>query len=87
MTYAGLGDERVAGTGPVPGAQPMPVQPVPAQAAAPDTSFCEAVAKQDATSDGFDAPTQSRVFQRSFRQCVAMFGVGDPRAAVTANSR
>ncbi len=69
MTYSGIGGQSVAAADPAP-------QPAPAPAAAPasNTSFCEAVAKQAATSDGFDPATQQRMFQRSFQQCVAMFG-------------
>ena len=68
MTYSGLG-EQAAAADPVP---PPARAPVPAPAS--NASFCESVAKQAATRDGFDAATQQRMFQRSFEQCVAMFG-------------
>ncbi len=77
MTYSGLGTDQQAAV-----AMPAPAPvPQPQAAAAPDTSFCQAVAKQDAAGDGFDAATQSRVFQRSFQQCVALFGAADSRMA------
>jgi hypothetical protein len=67
MTYSGLGEQMAA-------ADPPVAPPVTAPAPASNASFCESVAKQAATSDGFDAATQQRMFQRSFQQCVAMFG-------------
>lgn len=53
----------------VTAAAPTPL----AAAAAPNDSFCRAVATQDATRNGFDAPTQTGVFQRSYTQCLAIY--------------
>ncbi len=48
--------------------------PAPAIAAPPpDTSFCQAVARQDATGNAFDAATQTRVAQQSYAQCMALY--------------
>jgi hypothetical protein len=67
---------------PPPASQPVP-QPAttiaapaaaPPAAASPNADFCRAVATQDATRNGFDPPTQQRVFARSYGQCVAMYG-------------
>jgi hypothetical protein len=50
---------------------------VPAASAPPAANaFCVGVAKQDATSNGFDTATQQRVAVNSYRQCVAVFGDG-----------
>jgi hypothetical protein len=72
LTYGGLGEQTVAAE-PVPPPAPAPAT-APAPASESNASFCESVAKQAATRDGFDAATQQRMFQRSFQQCVAMFG-------------
>ena len=42
------------------------------EAQSPST-FCRGVATQDATQGVFDAPTQARVAQKSYAQCVAQF--------------
>ena len=42
------------------------------QAQAP-SAFCRGVATQDATQGAFDGPTQARVAQKSYAQCVAQF--------------
>jgi len=44
-----------------------PAQPAP-------DPFCLAVARQDASAKGFDAATEARVAQRSYLQCVGIFG-------------
>lgn len=52
-----------------------PAAPVPAPAAPPaSNAFCMAVAQHDATSNGYDPATQTRVAQQSYRQCVTLFG-------------
>jgi hypothetical protein len=57
---------KIAQMAPTPaGAQPAPPAPDP---------FCLGVAKQDATTSGFDAATQGRVAIRSYQQCVGLFG-------------
>jgi hypothetical protein len=40
----------------------------------PPSAFCRGVATQDAVQGAFDGPTQARVAQRSYAQCVAQFG-------------
>jgi hypothetical protein len=52
---------RIAQTAPA-GAQPAP------------DPFCLAVARQDATTNGFDAATQGKVAVRSYQQCVGLYG-------------
>jgi hypothetical protein len=42
--------------------------------AASSSSFCQAVARQDAGRNDFDAATRARVLARSYRQCVQLFG-------------
>jgi PBP1b-binding outer membrane lipoprotein LpoB len=52
-------------------------QAAPQQQAAatpPNDSLCRAVAQQDATGNGFDQPTQQRVAQQSYTQCMALHG-------------
>jgi hypothetical protein len=71
LSYAGVGNKQVAEAAPVEAApQPAPAAATPA----PDTSFCQAVAMQDANGDGFDTATRQRMLRRSFEQCMAMFG-------------
>ena len=90
MKFTGVDDGQVAQTEPVPDAAPATgartaqvEAPVPDTAAAPqpDAGFCQQVAKQDASGNGFDAATQARLFQRNFQQCVALFGTGDRAVA------
>jgi hypothetical protein len=38
-----------------------------------NAAFCQAVAQQDATGNGFDAATQARVLQQSFTQCMTIY--------------
>ena len=72
MTYGGLG-EQAAAADPVPATAPASVSTA-APASESNASFCESVAKQAATRDGFDAATQQRMFERSYQQCITMFG-------------
>ena len=37
------------------------------------SAFCRGVATQDANAGAFDAPTQAKVAQKSYAQCVAQF--------------
>jgi uncharacterized lipoprotein YajG len=53
--------------------QPAPLQQT-AAAVSPNDSLCRAVAQQDATGNGFDVPTQQRVAQQSYTQCIALHG-------------
>lgn len=58
--------------------QPVAVQseaPAPV-AAAPDDSFCQNVALQDATRGAFDPETQKRMAAQSYSQCRAIYGGG-----------
>jgi hypothetical protein len=56
-------------------AAPAPVSVARAAAAQPaPNAFCMAVARQDATGNGFDTATQQRVAISSYQQCVGVFG-------------
>jgi hypothetical protein len=68
MNFGGDPYPEVAAATPV--AAPAPAAAGPA---APD-AFCMGVAKGDATRNDFDAATQQRVAQRSYAQCVTIFG-------------
>ena len=58
-----------------PPAQAAQVQAAPAAAAAPaHDAFCRAIAQQDATGFDFDTATQQSVAQRSYAQCLAIYG-------------
>jgi hypothetical protein len=54
-----------------PAAAPPPAAP------GAQSAFCLDMARQDATSNGFDEATQQRVALRSYQQCVALFGGSD----------
>jgi hypothetical protein len=71
MSFGGSPHSEAAASAPRP-AQIAQAAPAPAQAA-PDP-FCLGVAKQDATTNGFDQATQGRVAIRSYQQCVGIFG-------------
>jgi hypothetical protein len=43
-------------------------------AAVPPSAFCRNVAQQDATEGAFDPATQARMAQKSYAQCVALYG-------------
>jgi uncharacterized lipoprotein YajG len=60
-------DDAVAEAAPAPQQQAAAVVP-------PNDSLCRAVAQQDATGNGFDQPTQARVAQQSYAQCMALHG-------------
>ncbi len=64
----GSSSQEVASAAP---ATPAPATPAPAGA---PNAFCMGVAKGDAMGNDFDAATQARVAQRSYAQCVAIFG-------------
>ena len=68
LDFPGHSPQEVAAA--APAAAPTPARTGPA---APDP-FCLGVAKGDATDNDFDAATQARVAQRSYAQCVAIFG-------------
>jgi hypothetical protein len=53
-------------------AQPGSATVASAQGVAPST-FCRGVASWEATQGVFDGPTQARVAQKSYAQCVAQF--------------
>jgi hypothetical protein len=87
MTYSGLGGQQVAAntTGALPGENTPPPSPVQTSTA-PDTSFCESVARQDVTGDGLDTATQQRLFRSDFQQCIQMFGLdhAQPQGAIAS---
>jgi hypothetical protein len=56
-----------------PAARPAATQAATAAPAQPDP-FCLGVAKNDATTGGFDQPTEGKVALRSYQQCVGIFG-------------
>jgi hypothetical protein len=73
MNYSGMGDEAEAEAPVAPAPQPTAAAE-PAQAAAPSNAdFCRNVALGDATRNGFDQPTQAKVFARSYSQCLAIY--------------
>jgi hypothetical protein len=48
--------------------------PAAPAAAGQANNFCLGVAREDATTNGFDTATQQRVAARSYQQCVSIFG-------------
>jgi len=71
------GMEDVEAAAPPPATQMSAVQgaPVPLAAQQPAINpFCQSVAVQDASGNGFDTATQQRMIQRSYAQCSAIFG-------------
>jgi hypothetical protein len=75
MNYAGLAD---TGTQPVKTTAHATASAPAAIAAAPtaepaNADFCRSVAMQDASGNGFDQPTQQRVFAQSYAQCLAIY--------------
>jgi hypothetical protein len=80
MNAVGLGDSGTQEgmsdvTPPVPVAAPAQT----AQAEPSGNAFCAAVARQDSERNPFDAETQQGVFNRSYRQCLIIFGSGTPQ--------
>jgi pyruvate/2-oxoglutarate dehydrogenase complex dihydrolipoamide acyltransferase (E2) component len=69
--------EVAAAAAPDQASAPAPAAPAAAQGA--PNAFCMAVARQDATENGFDTATQQRVLVRNYRQCVATFGNSVPK--------
>jgi hypothetical protein len=59
---------RVAAAAPAPA--PVPAEPAPAQ----PNAFCLGVARQNATTNDFDTPTQQKAAVQNYQQCVAIFG-------------
>jgi hypothetical protein len=56
-----------------PAATGVPSATATAQAAGPD-QFCRSVAAHDALVNDFDKDTQAKMAQKSYAQCVALFG-------------
>ena len=82
LNYGGMAEEEAAppAQAAVQAEAQAQAQAQPATTAAPaaaaeptNADFCRNVAAQDATRNGFDQPTQQRVFARSFQQCVATY--------------
>ena len=70
MRYGGLEEPDAAQVAATPQQEPGTVAG-PGQPANAD--FCRAVATQDATGNDFDSPTQSRVYARSYAQCLTIY--------------
>jgi hypothetical protein len=71
MSYGGVEESAAA---PEPqGAPSPPPAALAAEAAPSNAEFCRAVATQDASGNGFDQPTQARIFARSYAQCTAIY--------------
>jgi hypothetical protein len=54
-------------------ASAAPAGAQPGQAQPPDP-FCLAVAREDASENGFDSATEGRMAVRSYTQCIQIFG-------------
>jgi hypothetical protein len=50
-----------------------PQAPVPLAGEPANGEFCKAVASQDANGNDFDRATQSRVYARSYAQCLKLY--------------
>jgi hypothetical protein len=77
LNYTGLrgSAEEPEDVAPSPAAQASAAAPPGEAAAAPqpaNTEFCRSVAMQDASANGFDQPTQQRVYARSYAQCMTL---------------
>jgi hypothetical protein len=72
MNYGGLND---ADEMPAPRAVVRETAPPPATVAAEpaNTDFCRGVAEQDARNNDFDQATKTRVYARSYGQCLAIY--------------
>jgi hypothetical protein len=73
-----FGDNKNGDAAIYPDAAPQSPAAVAAAESMPATApnnkgFCQAVAQQDATDDGFDAATQRSVYARSYAQCLAIY--------------
>ena len=55
-------------------AAPAPAAVATAAPAGGPNVFCQSVATHDATANDFDAATQQKMGQKSYTQCVALFG-------------
>ena len=75
MRYGGMGAADEAPAQPRPRAAPRAPEAIAATPAAEpaNANFCRAVAAQDAGGNGFDQPTQARVFARSYAQCLTIY--------------
>ena len=52
---------------------PAAPAPQPMAAAPANSDFCQSLATQDATANGFDPATQQRVLRQSYAQCLTIF--------------
>ena len=77
MNYSGLAEPEAAPAKPprtIATSAPAAVAAAPAASVEPsNVEFCRSVAMQDASDNGFDQPTQARVFARSYAQCVSIY--------------
>ena len=73
LNYTGLrgSAEEPDDAAPTPAARSVAAAPE-AVAAPGNTEFCRSVAMQDASANGFDQPTQQRVYARSYAQCLTL---------------
>ena len=70
----GGGDEAESDIVPAPAPATQVPAPQPMAAAPPANSeFCQSVATQDATGNGFDPATQARVLRQSYAQCLTIY--------------
>jgi hypothetical protein len=75
LNYTGLrgSAEEPEDAAPTPAARSGAAAPEAAAASQPaNAEFCRSVAMQDASANGFDQPTQQRVYARSYAQCLSM---------------
>ena len=68
MNYGGAKDADEAPAAP----QPQAANEAPPAAPA-NADFCRGVAAQDATHNDFDPATQTRVYARSYAQCLVLY--------------
>ena len=75
LNYAGLEDkdpQPVKSSSHAAPSAPAAIAATPAAEPA-NADFCRSVATQDASGNGFDQPTQQRVFAQSYAQCLVIY--------------
>ena len=73
MNYGGAKDADEAPAAPRPQTASEAPPPATAPAEPANADFCRGVAAQDATHNDFDPATQTRVFARSYAQCLTLY--------------